>query len=191
MSEIREAFLMEDGRRAERHIIDDGNECDGTTVTEVYVEPKIEKKLSQRVKEHRRPCIYEREIETIDEYTGEVVDRIVESADERPLKVVERLVSSPEVISAQSYKQESDCERLRQDLREDIKDALNIALDSKKRDLGYASAQDHSSRGQISAMQAQVGERVGNKNGISFINLILLAAIAAEVAGLAWVLFAM
>lgn len=66
-------FTFDDGRKAEKI---ENNLDSMTKVTEVYVEPKMEKKLARRVTE--RLCVCEREIETIDESTGEVVNRVVE-----------------------------------------------------------------------------------------------------------------
>jgi hypothetical protein len=83
-------YILEDGRKAERK----ENSLDSLTkVTEVYVEPKTHKKLAQRITE--RLCVCERQIETIDEDTGEVVERVVEN-----------LCGSPEVksVSAPSGK---------------------------------------------------------------------------------------
>lgn len=70
-------FTLDDGRKAEKI----ENAVDPTTkVTEIYVEPKQVKKLSQRITE--KFCVCEREIETIDESTGEVVSRVVENLRE-------------------------------------------------------------------------------------------------------------
>jgi len=67
-------FTLEDGRKAEKI---ENNPDSLTKVIEVYVEPKPSKKLSQRITE--RFCVCEREVETVDEETGEVVDRVVEN----------------------------------------------------------------------------------------------------------------
>lgn len=91
-------FTLNDGRKAEKV----ENEIDPyTKVTEVFVEPKPQKKLSQRITE--RLCVCEREIETIDETTGEVVNKIVErvcdqqtdsvKSEKTPLQVVEEKMS--------------------------------------------------------------------------------------------------
>lgn len=67
-------FTLDDGRKAEKvELTPDSH----TKITEVYVEPKVSKKLSQRVIE--RFCVCEREIQTIDEATGEVVNSVVEN----------------------------------------------------------------------------------------------------------------
>ena len=73
---MSDEFVYDDGRKAEKVEIDQGK----TKVTEIYVEPKPEKKLAQRIIE--KYCVCEREIETIDEYTGEVVSRTVEKVSD-------------------------------------------------------------------------------------------------------------
>ena len=66
-------FTLDDGRKAEKV----ENTPDSLTkVTEVFVEPKPQKKLAQRVIEHY--CVCERETETFDEVTGEVISRVSE-----------------------------------------------------------------------------------------------------------------
>lgn len=66
-------YTLDDGRKAEKV----ENSIDSLTkVTEVYVEPKQTKKLSQRITE--RLCVCEREIETLDESTGQVINKVVE-----------------------------------------------------------------------------------------------------------------
>lgn len=67
-------FTLDDGRKAEKV---ETKPDSLTTVTEVYVEPKVSKKLSQRVIE--RFCVCERETQTINEETGEVVESVIES----------------------------------------------------------------------------------------------------------------
>jgi len=67
-------FTLDDGRKAEKvEMAPDAR----TKVTEVYVEPKAVKRLSQRVIE--RLCVCERETQTLDETTGEVVSSVVEN----------------------------------------------------------------------------------------------------------------
>lgn len=66
-------FTLEDGRKAEKV---ENNPDNLTKVIEVYVEPKFQKRLSQRITE--KFCVCEREVETINEDTGEVVSRVVE-----------------------------------------------------------------------------------------------------------------
>jgi hypothetical protein len=70
-------YTLDDGRKAEKV---ENNVDPLTKVTEVYVEPKPQKKLSKRITE--RLCVCEREIEVIDETTGQVVDRVLEKVCE-------------------------------------------------------------------------------------------------------------
>lgn len=86
-------FVFNDGRKAEKK----ENSIDPMTkVIEVYVEPKQEKKLAQRITE--RLCVCEREIETIDESTGEIVDRMVERVCEGT--VTEKRKASSDIVKA-------------------------------------------------------------------------------------------
>lgn len=67
-------FTLDDGRKAEKI---ENNSDSLTKITETYVEPKPQKRLTQRIIE--RLCVCERETQTINEKTGEVVDSIVEN----------------------------------------------------------------------------------------------------------------
>lgn len=71
-------YTLKDGRKALKL---ENNLDPMTKVTEVYVEPKIEKKLSQRVIE--KLGVVERVTETLDPNTGKVVDRVVEKVCEQ------------------------------------------------------------------------------------------------------------
>lgn len=87
-------FTLDDGRKAEKV----ENSPDALTkVTEVYVEPKPRKRLTQRVTE--RFCVCEREVETIDEDTGEVVSRVVESLCGQSEGVVASSAAKPSMKS--------------------------------------------------------------------------------------------
>lgn len=86
---MSDEFVFEDGRKAEKIEIDQGK----TKVTEIYVEPKPEKKLAQRITE--KYCVCERLIETLDEITGEVVNSVVE-------KVSDGFVVSSDAVSKSS-----------------------------------------------------------------------------------------
>lgn len=85
---MSEEFVFDDGRKAEKIELDQGK----TKVIEIYVEPKPEKKLAQRITE--KYCVCEREIETIDETTGEVVGKVVEKVSDGHVEAVESMVAS-------------------------------------------------------------------------------------------------
>ena len=91
---MSDEFVYDDGRKAEKVEIDQGK----TVVTEIYVEPKQEKKLAQRITE--KYCVCERLIETLDELTWEVVHSVVEK------------VSDGSVVSASSEPVRSSAEAL-------------------------------------------------------------------------------
>jgi len=100
----KQAIRLEDGRKAERVVREELNDAgEAVTVTELFVEPKIEKKLAKRVVEYTRPVVHRREVETVDEATGEVVERKVESIDPSvKMELREHVVSSPK-LEAESY----------------------------------------------------------------------------------------
>ena len=85
---MSEDFVFDDGRKAEKLEIDQGK----TKVIEIYVEPKSEKKLAKRITE--KYCVCEREIETIDEITGEVVSKIVEKVKDGEVLVAEEPINN-------------------------------------------------------------------------------------------------
>jgi len=193
MVEQRKEFLWEDGRRAEKIVLDD-DKCDGTRVTEVYVEPAVEKKLAQRIVERRKPIVYEREIETIDEVSGQVVDKVVEATEPRAaMHVIERY--APEGVGAQSIVKKQhvdDCNVSREELREDIKDAV-LALAKVVGKNGNGHGYDAKCcKAPAMSVQSVLEDRLEDKKSkVSSINVLLLAVISAQVAGLAWILFVM
>lgn len=187
MSDVRiEKFVMEDGRQAERHITMDGDK----KVVEVHVEPTRPKNLAHRVVEKSANVVVKREIETIDETTGEVVDKKVESMDPADkMQLVDHIVAAP-YLTAQSV-EESNCYITKQDLE---KMASEMASQTKEAILAatkvmakYQEARDP----KLSAMQIAVGEKVeaekDNKNTTNW----LLIGIALIAAGMAYVHFYM
>ena len=69
---MSEEFILEDGRKAEKIELNENH----STITELYVEPKLEKRLKQRIVE--KYCVCEREIQDLDENTGEVINTTIE-----------------------------------------------------------------------------------------------------------------
>lgn len=98
---MKENIRLEDGRKGERHIIDETGE-DGSVkrTIEIYAEPKIEKKLSHRVVEYTRPTVFKREIEQVNEATGEIERRIESVEPNVKMELREHIVETP--VSAQS-----------------------------------------------------------------------------------------
>jgi hypothetical protein len=83
-------YKLEDGRKA---IKLENNVDSLTKVIEVYVEPKPEKKLKQRITE--KLGVVERVIETLDEKTGKVIDRVVEKVCGEPVAEKKMGLKSP------------------------------------------------------------------------------------------------
>jgi hypothetical protein len=86
---MSDEFLYEDGRKAEKVEKEEGK----TKVIEVYVEPKVEKKLAQRITE--KYCVCEREIETIDENTGKVISKVTEKVNDGQVQISDVSEKSP------------------------------------------------------------------------------------------------
>lgn len=90
-------YTLKDGRKAVKL---ENNIDSLTKVTEVYVEPKPEKKLSQRIIE--KLGVVERVIETLDENTGKVVDRVVEKVCGEPEVSKKKNVAKSPVVEEKS-----------------------------------------------------------------------------------------
>ena len=189
MSEHRKEIMLEDGRLAERVVREDVD-CEtrtGTRVTEVWANPKPPaRKLSQRVVESLEPVVSRRELETYNEDTGELLSKEVEAVDSVKLQVVERLVSS---CAVEPVKAESDCFVTREEMREDICEAMKMVVKTVKngngKHLGYTSKRGHVS------MQETVEEKLEQKQESQVVNYVLWGLIAVMVAGLAYVVFVM
>ncbi len=92
---MTENIVTEDGRKGEKvcneTLAENGN---SVKVTELWLEPKPDKKLTKRVVEYTRPMVYRREIQSVDEVTGQLVDQKVEAVDNEPaLKLMDHVVT--------------------------------------------------------------------------------------------------
>ena len=90
--ESEQKYYLEDGRKAEKHVIDDGK----TRVTEIYEEPEKPKKLSQRIVEKLEPTVCERTVETVDE-DGHVIDSRTEIVETSNMVEIERSLTREDV----------------------------------------------------------------------------------------------
>lgn len=96
MAEVHK-FVLEDGRRAERRIVENIDDCEGEKITELYAEAERPLVLSERVKEKTKPFVYERTYESLDA-NGNVVEQKVESLDPQSKMNVQSHITS---LSAQ------------------------------------------------------------------------------------------
>jgi len=122
MDEItREAVHTTDGRKGDKVVtasLTDAGEK--KTVTEFWVEPKVEKRLSQRVVEFERPVVHRREIETVDEATGTVVEKKVESIDPDVKMQLREHIAVQHSVKAQSVDEDCDCHVTKEELQQGL-----------------------------------------------------------------------
>lgn len=186
MSELKiENFVMEDGRLAEKHVKDEGNQ----KVTDIYVEPKRNKNLAHRIIEKKANVVISREIETIDENTGEVIEKKVESCDPTDkMEVREHIVASPSMY-AQSV-QEDPCYVTKQDLS---RFAGEMASQTKEAILLATKALSAGHKNEtVSAMQIAVGEKIEEQKATnSSKELFLYALVGLGAAAILYVQFVM
>lgn len=120
-----EKWTLEDGRRAERHVKDSGEE----RVIELHVEDERPLRLQQRIVEKTKPFVYEREIEVVDK-SGNVVEKKVESVEPKvQMQLVEHLgVAAGDTFSAQSVKEDDcDCHVTKEEMVDTIISAIKAS----------------------------------------------------------------
>lgn len=119
-----EKWTLEDGRRAERHVKDSGEE----RVIELHVEDERPLRLQQRIVEKTKPFVYEREIEVVDK-SGNVVEKKVESVEPKvQMQLVEHLGVAGDTFSAQSVKEEDcDCHVTKEEMVDTIISAIKAS----------------------------------------------------------------
>jgi len=118
-----EKWTLEDGRRAERHVKDSGEE----RVIELHVEDERPLRLQQRIVEKTKPFVYEREIEVVDK-SGNVIEKKVESVEPKvQMQLVEHLVPSENAVSAQSVKNDCDCHLTKEEMVDTIISAIKAS----------------------------------------------------------------
>jgi len=82
MSDNNEKFVLEDGRKAEKTVVESKiNDKESQRVIEIKAEESRPLKAQQRITEKMKSYVYERVTETLDQETGRVIDTKVESFD--------------------------------------------------------------------------------------------------------------
>lgn len=155
----KEVVFLEDGRRAEKFTQEIGDINDELKiVTEVYAEPKIEKKLTQRVIDFKKPVITRREIEYVDE-EGNVVEKKVESLEPDVQMQLREHIKTENSVSAQSVNQ-CDCYVTQEEMKQTFTEGfLTICKLLKEQGEVNPPVTAQSVTG-ISALSAFVGEKV-------------------------------
>jgi hypothetical protein len=90
----KEKWTLEDGRRAERRVVENALNGETERVIELHVEDERPLRLQQRVVEKSKPIVYERKVETVDPATGNVIESKVESIEPKvQMQLVEHVKS--------------------------------------------------------------------------------------------------
>lgn len=124
-----EKYSLHDGRRAERRVFETTSDvhafnvksnCEEETVTEYYAEEERPLFLQERVHEKKKPFIYERVYEKIDQ-EGNIVEQKTESTDPGSrMHVVDHIGLAHENISAQNYMDDCDCHVTKEEMIEAV-----------------------------------------------------------------------
>ncbi len=118
---IKQSIILEDGRKADKLVREEFSPSgESKIITELYTEPAIEKKLSKRVVEYKKPVVVQRELETVDE-DGNVIDRKVESVEPTVRMELREHISTQNTVSAlnvQETPNECNCYVTKEELQE-------------------------------------------------------------------------
>lgn len=122
---VKQTIILEDGRKADKFVREEISPSgESKTVTELYTEPQIEKKLSKRVVEIKKPVVVQRELETIDE-NGDVIDRKIESVEPTVKMELREHISTQNTVSALNIQEDNcDCHVTKEEMQETFKEGL-------------------------------------------------------------------
>lgn len=162
-----ERIMLEDGRRAEKHIVDEGD----TKVQELHVEDERPLRLAQRVIEKRKPVVYERSVQVIKD--GEVVEEKLESLDPSPQMQLREHLG----VASQFALQEEECNC--HVTKEEMIDAIVTAIKASK---GEEKPK------KTNFYQNVISER-SEKEKFGLLDKVLLIVIAAQLIGLGYIIF--
>lgn len=191
MSDLKkQSVWTEDGRVGEKVIKEvSGKDGKRTVFEELWVEPKIEKRLAKKVAKHYRPVVHMIETEIIDEETQEVLDRKVESIDHESKMEVRRHITSE--VSLSSATDENDNPYVtRQELHDALVTAFGTLQDNDDYDLDYDLDLDADVDEPVSA-QALIAEHLNGKKDSNLATGVLMSICGILSGGILWVLFMM
>lgn len=196
-----EKWTLEDGRRAERRVTEQQSaDGQGEKVVELFVEDERPLKLQQRVVEKTKPVICERKIETIDPVTGNVVEQKIEALEPKvPLQVVDhiRVAQAPAAVVAQAAPNEGDRPVTKQEMIDAIVAAIKanreVVYTPAPTPVAAAPAPKAPNKKLATFGIAEELEKAVEpaKKPISVADMALYGIIAAQVVGLAYILFFM
>ena len=186
MEEIKTCPIrLEDGRKADKIIQETSDPASGESkiVTEIHAEPVVPKHLVQRIVETKRPVVVRREIESVDELTGEVLDRKVESVSPDVKMELREHIQTNSTVAALSAKDDCDCYVTKEDMLEGFK-AIARALSHNDEPVAAVSVNKIS-------MQEVVADKVSTKSNVDWTGIVLWGIIASMSAAFAYVVFLM
>ncbi len=191
-----EKYSLHDGRRAERRVFEtkDGNEAE--VVTEIYVEEERPLRLSERVLEKKRPFVYERVIETVDQ-DGNIVEQKTESTDPvTRMHLVDHIGLAANDVHAQSYSDDDcDCNVTKEEMIEAIIAGVRAARSDDHQHVAPPVRREARPSGEIRSLglAETIAERQGDapQAEYSTTDKVLIGVIAAMVVGLVYVIFFM
>jgi hypothetical protein len=200
-----EKYSLHDGRRAERRVFETKDSNDGAAeiVTEIYVEEERPLRLSERVLEKKKPFVYERVIETVDQ-DGNIVEQKTESTDPGSrMHVVDHIGVMQHDIHAQSYSEDDcDCNVTKEEMIEAIVAGVRAARMSDDHHYvappvhkNVAPVEERPSGGEIRSLGLAdtIAKRQGDSGTTEYstTDKVLMGVIAAMVIGLVYVIFMM
>lgn len=179
MSNNVEKWTLEDGRRAERRVVEtalaDGQQ---EKTIELHVEDERPLRLQQRVVERSRPIIYERAIETVDPMTGKVIEKKVEALEPKvQMHLVEHI----------ACEKENCCkEKAAVSVNDIVEEVMSRLVPVPNAVSNEQFQQKLNSLG----LMEEIGSRVKSQE-LSWIDKVLLGVIFLQVVGLVYILFFM
>lgn len=205
-------LVTEDGRMAEKVIRDEDVGDSVKRVTEVYVEPKPEKKLHKRVVEYTKPVVHKRDVEVIDEETGEtriieytkpvVHRREYEVLDEATGEIIEKKIDTIPFDEKKAFKKKKPFdwrkeaefeEKNNYVTKEDLHASMVMLAELLKKGDSEPVVSTQSvfmdDVPQISA-QSMIEDRI-NKKKLPITNIILWSVISIQIALLGFLIFKM
>lgn len=184
-----EKWTLEDGRRAERHVKDSGEE----RVIELHIEDERPLRLQQRIVEKTKPFVYEREIEVVDT-SGNVVEKKVESIEPKvQMQLVEHIgIANNNAMSAQSVKEDCDCHVTKEEMVDTIISAIKAS-----RQMDNLDKKAHKRVKSVNGIRSLgLAEEIANKDKETVVNdgttdKILMGVIGLLAVGVVHMLFFM
>jgi hypothetical protein len=191
MEEIKkESVYLEDGRKADKITQEKVGVAAGEVqvVTEVYAEPKIEKKLTSRVIEHRKPVVHKREIELVDE-NGDVVEKKVESIEPEVTMQLREHIKTENQVGALSVNDDCNCYVTPEEMQKTFTEGfMKVAEIISNRQPTYMPEVDSP---KVSAMQAMIGDKMAEEEKPDTLKKILWGTAAALSATFVYLAFLM